>query len=527
MSKEGKQEVKVNRGVFKEWLEQLQQESWQLELLISGFAIFGIYSARPFINELELAQSIVSDGFVNRLMSFFITIIKNGWYIFFINLIIHVVFRGLWIGAIGLRYVSDDIEYDELGYSDLFTNYLKKKVGSYDDFIEKLERLCSVIFAYTFLLVLFFISLIMFFIINFVAAYLMQKLGPESAPVVSVFFIIFFLLGFLVFIDFITIGGFKKIRERSVSKVYFRIYQFYSFITLSFLYRPLLYNFIDNSYTKKLFYLSIPYIFIVMFGKNLVVKNDYPNIPPTSQLKEFGLRLSDYSYDDKRLILLNEFPNDNRTIEKQTVPVVSIESFEVSKPYISAFIQLQGSFKKLIQKDSTFTPYFEDGFALNMFGMASVDDPNMEALIDAKTNELAARYDELRAIRKSMRKSSRKDGVSVDQLKDDEKSLKVQIDSIAKVWDDKIALFKRTKAEESLNVFMSNISFDLDGVPIKEDKCFYYNHPNFNEKGIKCFFIIDTISTGIHYFNYKKKYLKGKDEIRELNRSIPFMRLEN
>ena len=30
---------------FKKWLDKLQQESWQLELLISGFAIFGLFSA--------------------------------------------------------------------------------------------------------------------------------------------------------------------------------------------------------------------------------------------------------------------------------------------------------------------------------------------------------------------------------------------------------------------------------------------------------------------------------------------------
>ena len=30
---------------FKKLLQKLQEESWQLELLISGFAIFGLFSA--------------------------------------------------------------------------------------------------------------------------------------------------------------------------------------------------------------------------------------------------------------------------------------------------------------------------------------------------------------------------------------------------------------------------------------------------------------------------------------------------
>ena len=34
-----------NSPEFRKWLDKLQQESWQLELLISGFAIFGLVSA--------------------------------------------------------------------------------------------------------------------------------------------------------------------------------------------------------------------------------------------------------------------------------------------------------------------------------------------------------------------------------------------------------------------------------------------------------------------------------------------------
>mgnify|MGYP000421613052 CR=1 FL=1 len=38
------EEMQTNNK-FKELLDKLQQESWQLELLISGFAIFGLIAA--------------------------------------------------------------------------------------------------------------------------------------------------------------------------------------------------------------------------------------------------------------------------------------------------------------------------------------------------------------------------------------------------------------------------------------------------------------------------------------------------
>jgi len=34
-----------NSSEFKKWLDKLQQESWQLELIISGFAIYGLFTA--------------------------------------------------------------------------------------------------------------------------------------------------------------------------------------------------------------------------------------------------------------------------------------------------------------------------------------------------------------------------------------------------------------------------------------------------------------------------------------------------
>ena len=51
---------KDHKNIFKEWLEKLQQESWQLELLISGFAIVGIFAARTTIKTSRYLKSCTS-----------------------------------------------------------------------------------------------------------------------------------------------------------------------------------------------------------------------------------------------------------------------------------------------------------------------------------------------------------------------------------------------------------------------------------------------------------------------------------
>ena len=94
---------------FKEWLEKLQQESWQLELLISGFALYGIFEARSLTYDYEIFLAQNLEGGSKLVFTLFGLLLNIGWRIFFINLLLHVVLRGLWIGAIGLRYVSGEI----------------------------------------------------------------------------------------------------------------------------------------------------------------------------------------------------------------------------------------------------------------------------------------------------------------------------------------------------------------------------------------------------------------------------------
>ena len=233
---------KKQKSVFTKWLEKLQQESWQLELLISGFAIFGIFQSRTIITDLSFAKnSYLEDSSV--WLSMFVFVIKKGWLIFFVNLLIHVVLRSLWIGAIGLRYVSAEINYDRFQYSDIFSRFLKNSVGTYDDFIERLEKVCSVIFAYTFLLFLLFMSLMLFAMQSVFFGLMIQKINPASDSLLAlsgIFMIFYWMMGALVFFDLISLGGFKRIKNKLFSKAYFFLYRYVGFMTLSFLYLSLI-----------------------------------------------------------------------------------------------------------------------------------------------------------------------------------------------------------------------------------------------------------------------------------------------
>jgi len=280
---------------FAKWLEKLQQESWQLELIISGFAIFLLIGVYEPIHASYYELKKISYLDTQTIYYYFanvITLMHVVWYVLVVNLIVHVFLRGLWISTIGLRYVSGDIDYESLNFNKKFNQFLRKQVGSFDDYIERLEKICSIIFGFTFLVLFIALSILLgiFFIasISVVFGYLNFNSALTNITQLTLIF-----LGLVYLVDFITLGWLKK--QDKIAKIYYPIYRFFSFITLSFLYRPLYYNLIDNKFGRWVGLLIIPYLF-VFAAISLLKIDSYSYLPSYKAQQTLN---TDY-YDDKR-----------------------------------------------------------------------------------------------------------------------------------------------------------------------------------------------------------------------------------
>lgn len=310
-------------SAFKQLLDKLQQESWQLELLISGFAIFGLAAAiDPIQIKLESANY---DSDIYSVLFWFAA--KVCCWILISNLMIHVILRGLWIGALGLRYVSGDIDYDELKYAPKFTKFLSKKIGSFDKYIATLENYCSILFAISFLLIFYFIASLAFIvaILLTVFIFLNNELEGTLNTIVSVIgglIILFIILGaFLTFIDFITQGFLK--RKKWISRFYFPLYKIFSYITLSFLYRPLVYNFLDNRFGRRISLVLVPvYIALLFLSTYFYRESNYLSIDRSSS-KNYA---NPNNYED----LLQE--------NKSFIKTATIQSKVITEPYVKVFM---------------------------------------------------------------------------------------------------------------------------------------------------------------------------------------------
>ena len=306
---------------FKKLLKKLQEESWQLELIISGFAIFGLFTAFEPLREAAKVAQFKSQMYSTIILM--ISLISCAILIF--NLLLHVVLRGLWIGTLGLRYVSGDIDYDSLNYSEKFTKYLKKKVGSFDKYIATLENYCSIIFAVSFLLIFYVLAVTFTIITIAIIGNLIignQDLAKTPRLIIGITLMVFVVFGMIItFIDFLTQGWLKK--KRWISKLYFPIYWVFSFITLSFLYRPLIYNFLDNKFGKRLSFILLP----VYIGILVIVSLEYKTsnyIANSDHSSEQVGRVGNY------LDLLNS--------KNDFIDEVAITSKVITTPYINVFM---------------------------------------------------------------------------------------------------------------------------------------------------------------------------------------------
>jgi hypothetical protein len=207
---------------IEEWLSKLERESWQLELLVSAFTIFlligALSSFDDFMIDIQYQYNLSTSLLI--LVFLFLVIIQKSLLALIISLVFHLKLRGGWIGTIGLRSVQSNIDFEKLNYNEFFTEKLKKKVVSLDQLVIKLDEICSVIFAFSFLVISILIAVGMYMLLIGTISATMSSLinflpDAINVPMIVLSLIIVFVVfisGIIYMIDYFTLGFFKKIK---------------------------------------------------------------------------------------------------------------------------------------------------------------------------------------------------------------------------------------------------------------------------------------------------------------------------
>ncbi len=518
---------KSKKNFFSEWLEKLQQESWQLELLISGLALFGIWEAQNVIALYDYYVDIHATSEIRSALNVFSILFWSSWTIFLINLLIHIILRGFWIGAIGLRYVSGDIDFDELNYSDRFKNYYKKRIGSFDEYIERIERLSSVIFSFTFLLFFMLLSFIVFnLVFVFIMALIIKLIDGSEAynAALGIFGLAYYGLGLIVLVDFFSLGAFKKIKDRTISGIYLSLYRFYSTISLSFIYRPLLLNFIDDKYTRKLFFLAIPYG-LALLGMSGFFIERYTFFPSFSNNADYLTRINEQSinyhfYDDERADFHNSMRRDGDRIKKSKIYYISLDSYEQSRSEMTLFLEYKDEDEKVLNdKYPDLSPYRKKGIRHKMFGS------NKEKSKDVYFDSLETV--ELRIARSILKKGitpTDVDSAIINKLAQyTEEEYETAREEIRSKYNDQ----RYNYQEERLLLIKEGLKglyqIDIDDTSVDGMmECEFYIHPNLKERGLLCYLNIDSLTYGKHIIHVAKENHNGSRDLK-----IPFRKIKN
>lgn len=485
-----------NNNILKKWLDKLQEESWNLELLISGFSIFGLFKLSDFFN--ENAYSIFSnDVETNSLIAYFqsfysVIFILINFCIFF--LLIHIIFRGLWVGAIGIRYVSGEIDYHKLKYNKTFTGYLKKKVGSFDNYILKLEKVSSLIFGYTFLIIFILFSSYIFIILASLVVnginYLLKDTVLSWLPLAT--FIVIMAIGLVFVFDFFTIGLIKKIKNKRISKLYLFINRVTSIITLSFIWKPLYYNIIDKKSTRWLIYLFIPFFILTVFLFSIQY-NTFSIIPSNFQSDQ-KKKLSSINFSEKSRFTFSPNFYDNLRDEYSIIEVMSLPNNYQKERYMQLFVKLYLTDQKsILHLDSTITKVSVQGMSSTLFTYSDYEDK----LIERKE--------------KSKNKQVKNDTLWVEngykKIKRERNRYRLNLQKIL------------NSAKKTYNIKINNSTISKDSIDI-----LFHKHKNNGEEGFLLIFPINTEKKGFNMLTLEKSFYHKRDnQFHKLEFSIPFI----
>lgn len=349
-----------------DWLKKLERESWQLELLVSAFTIFLLMIANEafdaFMTDMQFQYDISSNALT--FVFIFLWLLQKAILALTIFLVGHLMLRGFWIGTIGLRSVQSSIDFSALNYNKFFTEKLKSKVTSLDQLVIKLDEICSVVFAFAFLVMSMLLSFGLYLVVFGVVVFILSTIGnliPDTFDGASGFVgaIVFFTMlfsGLIYMIDYFTLGFFKKIKW--LRKIYYPFYRFYSAVTLAVLSRSIYYYMISKFSKKRirLIYLTVAFILVATILANWDQHQYFPEAENQHTIS------ADY-YDDRRA-------------DGKYVTTVSIESQFVDQPYFQLFIRYDAGDNDAIREHCPdFEPMKDDG--LNWLLTASAKDGNL------------------------------------------------------------------------------------------------------------------------------------------------------
>jgi hypothetical protein len=258
-----------------EWIEEQQNHSWQIEILISGGLIYTLYQLPVEIKRLFLlvyANTMVSDNTIALLIgAYFIT------QTLLIGFSVNLLLRAIWVAYLGINFSFPSRTNTAGGDADKKTNK-----GELLDRIISLERYSSLSYSIAIISALMAIGML---IVAMIVVPLSIFVLPQGAFQNSAFFLGYIVVYIFLFFSIMN-GSLPKVKTKRkwINRAVAVIAGFFSMISLYFIYNKGWYRLTSNVKKWKIYLLQFSYLLVAI-------------LLSLNQIGDFYTVLSDLSFD--------------------------------------------------------------------------------------------------------------------------------------------------------------------------------------------------------------------------------------
>lgn len=307
-----------DKRIIPNWLKELQENSWELELLISGGAIFTLFQ----VSDIWIAwlQNIAIISYLPGRI-FYLILGTLGLETLKLGFIIHLICRAFWLSMVCINYVyTSGIKPEKVKWKKPFSS--SDSELDLQNQIIKVDRLCG--------LVMFLSIISSFLLTGLLFAFFLLYSVPLKFEVYSSIFLYVVLIIFLTYIlDLILNGLLRKIIV--ISYIVYPFFIILDFISLRKIYEKSALLFSTNVSKWKLFCVMIIFIPVAfMFSYlNTYKIMQWPNI--------FDDRIHHNQMTSNILKLNSEYYRNEIDIEE--ISKFSIQSKVIAGNYLELIIR--------------------------------------------------------------------------------------------------------------------------------------------------------------------------------------------
>jgi hypothetical protein len=335
-------------------LRELTGKSWNLELIISGAALFATLRLPDVLTEVyeyyRYNLLLQRGTMYESLPSLMFSLTKATSYVLFGAFLLNFVMRAYWVSLVGLLAVyPSGIHYDRIPfYTDATKTRLAAELGPLSGYIRRLDRRCNTVFSLAFLLV------IMLLLIAFAYGLFVGIATLERAVFPAWFVSVLnagLLIGYGSLVLAVAVLGQGRFRHSArLAKWQYRLQRVGRLFFFG-LYKPVSYAILMfSSNVPRGQYLRGVVLFFVGVGTviNLELQVDLSRRKGSSMLLNDRLLYTTRT-DDYRL---NADAYHNRRLPNTLVASAAIQSEIVREPYLNVFLAYPKSLDALMAEAS-------------------------------------------------------------------------------------------------------------------------------------------------------------------------------